>query len=93
MKGGFIMGTGDLYHFNQNFKASKMVVEQSCIMGINKDESQFAGYRINNDERQVINPLTVRTAIWRLGLISSCGSNRMIILNFYCKFYHPMRLS
>ena len=45
------------------------------------------------DENFIINPLTVRTATWRFGLISSCGSNRTIILNFYCTFYHPMRLS
>ena len=49
-------------------------------------------YIITTDD-YIVNPLTVRTAIWRFGLISSCSSNRTIILNFNCTFYHPMRLS
>ena len=38
-------------------------------------------------------PLTVRTAIWRFGLITNHGIDRMIDLNFPYASYYPMRLS
>ena len=40
-----------------------------------------------------INPLIARTAIWRFGLITNCGIDRTIVLNFPYASYCPMRLS
>ena len=40
-----------------------------------------AGF-LNNHNGAGFNPLTVRTAIWRFGLISNRGIDRTIVLNF-----------
>ena len=38
-------------------------------------------------------PLTVRTAKWRFGLMTNCGIDRIMSLNFHYVSYCPMRLS
>ena len=40
-----------------------------------------------------VNPLTIRTAIWRFGLITNRSIDRTIVLNFPYASYCPMRLS
>ena len=43
--------------------------------------------------KQYVNPLTIRTAIWRFGLITNCGIDQTMSLNFHYASYCLIRLS